>query len=219
MNKKLFKSKQNIWDRELFLSKQPKYWKSQAVQLYSFAGLLERNWNSFNNEEYVEGGIHEQFFSAPKFIRMIWGYAIENLMKGLLLKRDIEDKYIKNNKISWGKNGHNLIWLKGELKYNPVFDFPEDWYKLRDKYLIEIDFYLEIWSISATWYGKYPFPSGMNGVLDEYSSGTREELFKRVIKGERKLIISDIIGSDISIFEKKIFECIYQDLSNNIGDN
>ena len=218
MDKKLFKTKQNIWHRELFFSKQPKYWKSQALQLYSCASLLERNWNYFNSEEYVKGGIQEQYFSAPKFIRMIWGYTLENLMKGLLLKLDIEDKYIKNNKISWGRNGHNLLWLKEELKYNPVFEFPKDWYKLRDKYLIEVDFYLEIWSISATWYGKYPFPSSMNGVLDEFSSGTRKELYERVIKGKRKIIISDIIGSDISIFEKEIFENIYKDLSNKIGD-
>jgi hypothetical protein len=218
MERKLLKTKQNIWDREFLFSTQPKYWKSQAIQLYSCASLLERNWVFFINDENVKGGIQEQFFSAPKFIRMFWGYTLENLMKGLLLNSETKDKYINSNKISWGKNGHNLLWLKNELKYNPTFELPKDWYKVRDKYLIDVDFYLEIWSISATWYGKYPFPSSMNGVLDEYSSGTREELFKRVIKGKRKTIISDIIGSDISIFEKTIFENIYNDLLNKINE-
>ncbi|MCK5739210.1 hypothetical protein KAH55_08515, partial [bacterium] len=140
MSSKHLESKQNIWEREFGFSKQPKYWKSFAVELYSCASLLERNWDSFNLDEDVKGGIQEKFFFAPKFHRMLWGYALENLMKGILLAKDNEDKYINSaGHISWGKKGHDLVWLKNELEYLP--HLPKKWEKIPLEYK-NVDFYL-----------------------------------------------------------------------------
>ena len=217
MSSKHLESKQNIWEREFEFSKQPKYWKSFAIELYSCASLLERNWDSLNLDEDVKGGIQEKFFFAPKFIRMLWGFALENLMKGILLAKDNEDKYINNaGHISWGKKGHDLVWLKNELEYSP--HLPEKWEKIPLEHK-NVDFYLTAWGVSALWYGKYPFPTGMNGVLDEYKALlSSEALLKRRVKGNREFILNDLLHTDINRFEKEIYEIIYNDLSNLCDD-
>ena len=217
MSEILLKPKQKIWKREFEFSKQPKFWKSFALELYSCAGLLERNWDFFNNDKDVKGGIQEQFFFAPKFTRMLWGFALENLMKGILLANDKNNKYInKSGRISWGKNGHDLIWLKTELQYSP--SIPDAWEKLPTEYT-DVDFYLEVWSISATWYGKYPFPTGINGVLNEYKSlPSQEALIKRRLSDKRKLTADDLLHTDINRFEKELFEIIFKELSIKIDE-
>jgi len=217
MSNSHLKSKQGIWNREIKFSKQPKLWKSFAVELHSCASLLERNWDFFNNDENVKGGIQEQFFFAPKFTRMLWGFALENLMKGILLANDQDNKYINNSgSISWGKNGHDLIWLKSELEYSP--SIPDEWEKLSTEYT-DVDFYLEVWSISAIWYGKYPFPTGMNGVLNEYKSlPSQKALIKRRLSGKRKLTEDDLLHTDINRFEKELFEITFKELSIKIDE-
>jgi len=57
MSGKHLESKQNIWEREIEFSKQPKYWKSFAMELDSCASLLERNGKSSNLDEDIKGGI------------------------------------------------------------------------------------------------------------------------------------------------------------------
>ena len=217
MSEKLLKSRQEIWLRELEYSKQPKFWKSFAVELYSCAGLIERNWDFFNRNENVKGGIQEQVFFAPKFTRMLWGFAIENLMKGILLGSDKNGKYFnKKGHISWGTNGHNLNWLKNELKYSPLI--PDEWKNLSPE-LTKVDLYLGVWSISAEWFGKYPFPTGLNGVLVEYKSlPSHEALLKRRLSGKRKVIEDDLLHTDINKFEKELFEIIFKELSTKIDE-
>ena len=218
MSEKLLESKQEIWKREFEFSEQPKFWKSFALELYSCAGLLERNWDFFNSDENVKGGINEQFFFAPKFTRMLWGFALENLMKGLLLANDQTDKYLnKSGSISWGnKNGHDLVWLKNELEYSP--SIPKEWERFPAEYT-DVEFYLEVWSISAIWYGKYPFPTGMNGVLNEYKSlPSQKALIKRRLSGKRKLTEDDLLHTDINRFEKKLFEITFKELSIKIDE-
>ena len=212
MSSKHLESKQNIWGRELEFSKQPRFWKSFATELHSCASLIERNWDFFNLDEDVKGGIQEQFFFAPKFIRMLWGFSLENLIKGILMAKDEEDKYVNNSgHISWGNKGHDLVWLTNELGYSP--NLPEKWSKIPSEYK-DIDFYLTAWGVSTLWYGKYPFPAGMNGVLDEYKAlASSEALLRRREKGNRKFILNDLLHTDINRFEKEIYDIIYNDLS------
>ena len=180
------KSLQEIWERELTYAQQPKFWKSFAIETKCCAEFLLSKYESALWGE-------EQFkaFFCYKYIRMLFGYALENLIKGILLSGKNKERYIQNTKITFGTNGHNLIWLLNELGLVSE---------------IEQEFYLKGWSISAEWFGKYPFPSGMNQVLHEYQSlSSSEALLKRSIRGKREFIFNDLLHQQIGDIERKAF--------------
>jgi hypothetical protein len=178
MSGKPMKPKQKVWDQELQYATQPQYWKSFAQELEACAVLLGRNWRNHLEDIGTEGGMTKMFF-APKFIRMLWGFALENLLKGILLEQDSEKYLTKAGNISWGKTGHDLWWLMEELRYSPII--PSKW---NDS--VDVKMMINAWSVSATWYGKYPFPMGMNGVLGEYKDlSSSEALLERQAKGEK----------------------------------
>ena len=189
-------SRQEIWDRELRYAQDPRFWRSFAVETKSCAEFLlakfEKSiWSDEPDEDL-------RVFFGPTFVRMLLGYSLENLIKGLLLSGPGKKNYIKGTKISFGNNGHDLIWLLGELGYQ----------------IDENDsFFLRAWSISAEWYGKYPFPLRMNQVLDEYRPmKSSEALFRRRIQGKRKFTLNDLLNGDIGWKELEAFKKLYSEI-------
>ena len=219
--KAYLKPKHITWDRELYYATQrPEIWKSFALELYLSADFLYEGMQNAFSEEYKGDYKIKRYFNASKFIRMLWGYSLENLAKGILLNTDNENKYINSakSKIKWDKNGHNLSWLFNELDYKPKIDLDEKSEKAINNIQDYVDQCIDAWSESALWYGKYPFPNGVNGVLDEYKALTREGLYKRVQKGKRKYILSDKVRSCLNDFERDVFEKVYSDLKNKIEE-
>lgn len=118
-------------------------------------------------ETIVNDGSREvnfRVFFAYKYVRMLMGYSLENLIKGLLLSSDQKAMYIKENRISFGRKGHDLLWLLSELG---ITADPN------------AELFINAWTISAEWFGKYPFPLEMNQVLPEYQSLPSSEALLR----------------------------------------
>jgi hypothetical protein len=143
--------KKHTWKRELRFATSRRFWREHALETRLCAEFLLERWEAaLAAEEPMRG------FFAPKFVRMMYGYALENLVKGLLLSGPNSGKYIneKTKRISFRKGGHDLEHLFEEQDII-VSDVEE--------------FCLKVWSTSATWYGKYPFPLSEDGVVDERS--------------------------------------------------
>ena len=184
------KSHQEIWKRELTYLKQLDIWKSFAVETKCCADFLLRKYMNVIRSSDKD----DQFraFFGYKYVRMLSGYALENLIKGLLLSGPEKETYIKNDQVTFGNNCHNLIWLLQKLGVSASD---------------EENFYLEAWSISAEWYGKYPFPLGMNKVMPEYQSlASSEALLKRSAAGKRECTHNDLLHQQIGNFEESTFE-------------
>jgi hypothetical protein len=189
----LKKSNQEIWQRELALAQRPEIWKSFAIETRLCAEFLLDKYET----KLISDESREMFraFFAYKYIRMLMGYSLENLIKGLLLSSEQKGKFIKENRISFGTKGHDLLWLLDELGITLADD---------------VDFYVKAWSISAEWFGKYPFPLEMNRVLDEYQSlPSSEALLRRTSRGKRKFIHNDLLHQGIGTTEWKIFSELF----------
>lgn len=121
-------------------------------------------------------------------------------MKPKLNKQEIwqaEKKYMLGKRLWFsyalvGKNGHDLCWWLNE---NP-HPYPED-----------NKFWLGAWSISATWYGKYPFPAKMKGCLDLYRPiKVSEALNRRLADGKRDFTHHDLLHQGIGGYEAELFD-------------
>jgi hypothetical protein len=63
------------------------------------------------------------------------------------------------------------------------------------------------WSISATWYGKYPFPAEMNECLDLYRPmKSCEALNRRLTDGKREFTHHDLMHQCIGDYEAELFD-------------
>ncbi|MEW8227686.1 MAG: hypothetical protein AB2748_18255 [Candidatus Thiodiazotropha endolucinida] len=189
------KSKQEIWQREKALAKRPDIWKSFAVETRCCAEFLLAKFEtaSHTNEPL-------KTFFAYKYVRMLKGYSLENLIKGLLLSGPRKEKYIKADRISFGKKGHDVKWLLEELEYS-IDD--------------EQGFFIDTWSVSAEWFGKYPFPIEMNRVLDEYQSlSSSESILRRSLRGKRDFIPHDLLHQQIGLKEIQVYETLFGSIIN-----
>ena len=81
-------------------------------------------------------------FFGYKYVRMLMGYRLENPIKGLLLSGSRKDRYVNDDRISFGKKGHDLQWLLGELEVIVEGD---------------VAFFVDAWTVSAVWFGKFDF--------------------------------------------------------------
>ncbi len=184
-------SNQEIWEAEKRHMLGKRIWFGYAVECRCCA-LLLRNTGQFR-VPYTEGA-----FFAPKFARAYFGFAIENLVKGILLAGPNSGKYLKDTKVSFGRNGHDLCWLLSEVPQ----PYPD-----------EDSFWLEAWSISATWYGKYPFPAEMNSCLGLYRPmKSSEALNRRLIDGKRDFTHHDLLHQGIGDYEAELFDRYFNEL-------
>ena len=120
-------------------------------------------------------------------------------MKSLLLSGPKQAAYLKEGGgITFRDKGHDLVWLLGEAEV-PLDDATR--------------LYVRGWSISAVWFGKYPFPLSVGGVLDEYVAlESSEALHQRVACGDRDLILHDVLHGSIGASERSAFEAVWNEL-------
>jgi len=192
------KSDQEIWNREIAYAQEPEYWMSFALETKICAEFLlgrfeKAKWSPSPDDPPLRA------FFAYKYVRMLYGYSLENLIKGLLLSGEKKANYLKTKgdttKITFGLHGHDLEWLLGELEVQVT---------------AEQKFFLDAWSISAEWYGKYPFPTDMNKVLTEYASmPSSEALLRRAQKGKREFIHHDLLHGGIGETEIIVFKQVF----------
>ena len=184
-----------IWARELDLAKRPEVWHRFALELRACAEFLGQQ-DREAVEAIFEGTSSSRVgFFAPKFVRLIMGLSLENLTKGILLSGPKAKRFTTRDRISFGKKGHDLAWLLTQADI--ALEEPNR-------------IYIEAWSASAEWFGKYPFPVEMNRVLDEYAPLTSSEaLTRRVLRGRRGVTVRDILHGGVGLGEWRIFRRVF----------
>lgn len=197
-----------VWEFEKFLASKPDVWRNEAINLrYSMEVLF-----LYDKELFVllfEKKLNRRchvFFSA-RIQRLLMGFALENLSKALLLQnqKKLKEVFAKDGRLSWQKDGHDLLKLFNEAKVTT------DETEKR---------YLELWQTCALWAGRYPLPL-KEGDLPRQRRGllSREALFKRSAKRidlARKendpflgADIFDLMHSSVSDFEHECFEKLF----------
>ena len=191
-------SRQAIWQRELKLALSDTHWRQFALELRTCALFLDEAFQAATSGNPGPVAPRGTFF-APKFCRLLLGLALENLVKSLLLSGPKQAAYLKEGGgITFRDKGHDLVWLLGEAEV-PLDDATR--------------LYVRGWSISAVWFGKYPFPLSVGGVLDEYVAlESSEALHQRVACGDRDLILHDVLHGSIGASERSAFEAVWNEL-------
>jgi hypothetical protein len=96
-----------------------------------------------------DGMKNRQFYESSNIERMLWGYSIENLLKGIYVSTNFIS--VKENKNLLNKIfTHNLVYLAKKLDLS-ITDIEK-----RD---------LEFLRKCVVWAGKYPIPKSTNDVL------------------------------------------------------
>lgn len=178
---KLMKSKQEIWGIEMHSMKKLEIWDGFALEAYNLAKDIVDHAHEMN-----------YYCMKSKFVRLLMAICLENLIKGRLVNGSNSGKYLKGNKLTFGSNGHDLLYLLSELHVI-----------MQDRWKV----YVNSWAISGTWFGKYPFPLDMNGVVPEYASmKSSKALTKRRLSGKRRLGEKDVLHSGVGDLEWKYFD-------------
>jgi hypothetical protein len=192
-------ARQERWERELNLATSGKHWREFAAELRACAEFLDGCFQAAVTGRGLPPGVTLRAFFAPKFCRMLMGFCLENLTKGLLLAGPNKAKYIRRGKISFERKGHDLLWLLGEAGL------------CVDE---ETEFFIAGWSISAEWFGKYPYPLDMNQLLDEYvPMPSSEALSRRLLRGKREWTHHDLLHGQIGSAEWTSFRSVYDMLN------
>jgi len=204
----MYESKRNIWEFEKKLSLKPRVWRDEAINLkYSAEVLISYD------EEVMDCIFNKKiqprfppFFSA-RVARMLMGFALENMIKAILLQHNnnVAEVFSKEGSLKWGKYGHNLL----ELFKKANIDVSVTETKL-----------LELWQICSLWAGRYPIPANEND-MPKVRKGlpSREALLKRRQKIIEEAIkrgdpfigseINDLMHSGVGALEITIFREIF----------
>lgn len=218
------KSKREIWRFEFEAARRGRFWRGLAMEQRACAEFITDKTAEVVGRSMKEGGPLPGFFD-PKFARMLYGYSLENLAKGLLLSSSDWRHYVDDPegipRISFRGKGHKLEWLLGKLglEYSEephlpgIATLPPEKRARVEARHRGVLFYLRVWSISAEWFGKYPFPLSMDGVLDEYESmKSSAALTKRSLAGKREFLESDALHSGIGHEEREAYVRVFSDL-------
>lgn len=138
------------WDQEAFYAKEPEVWISEALNLWLSAKVLydqQREWIGDKEKTMKQ----YPAFGGHRIIRMLIGFAFENLIKAYLIKDKGKDAewFRKEGNFKIGGNGHDLIWLFNEADF--ILDELER-------------HYLGLCSMCALWAGRYPIAANENAM-------------------------------------------------------
>lgn len=186
--------KQHIWRREVDLATNSEVWRVFAVETKCCAEFLLSKYEvAMREQEQIKG------FFADKYVRMLWGFALENLAKGILLSGPSKHEFLKANRITFGKKGHDLEWLI--LRAGT---------EISDEALQ----FVRGWAVSAEWSGKYPFPVEMNRVLAErVPARSSKALFRKVLRKKRPYLQNDLLHTGIGASERQAFDLLFSNLT------
>jgi hypothetical protein len=206
---------QEVWRRELAFARQGKFWRAFACELRNCAEYLEQRVIEDMRASAAGKGASLPAFFSPKFARMLLGLSLENLVKGLLLSSANVSDYVRAGKrpqISFGKRGHDLEWLLRkagiEFEAQPI-EVPTELQGI--VHTVSTSLYLRVWSTSATWFGKYPYPLDVGGVLTEYQGlKSSKALLRRRLAGKRAVTDSDILHTGIGDREWREFHRLFE---------
>ncbi|OPX54320.1 hypothetical protein SAMN02745127_02977 [Oceanospirillum multiglobuliferum] len=201
-------SVRDVWDFEKYYCSKPISWINTAHNLKSSYQVLFENSKlviSFDNNER-DPLLKTPFWSAGTE-RMLIGFSLENMVKAILLldKKVLDDAFKKEGKLSWGKDGHNLIKLYGQtnIELTPL--------EIR---------YLELWQICSLWAGRYPISINENHIpRNRKSLPSREALIQRSkkelekAKKENDILmgadLNDLLNQGIGDLENTTFISLY----------
>jgi hypothetical protein len=196
-------ARQAIWAREVALARRSKTWRVFARELRACAEFLDGQYQAAVSGTPRRTPASVGAFFAPKFVRLLMGLSLENLAKGLLLSGPNADRFMTRNRLSFEKKGHDLRWLLSQAGF--ALDEPTG-------------VYVDAWSLSAEWFGKYPFPVEMNRVLDEYAPlASSKALTRRVRRGQRQVTVRDILHGGIGHGEWQEFTNLFLVLEKAAG--
>jgi len=172
------KKSSEIWDREIQYAKHLKVWQAKAHELHLVAELI---CGSYDEARPV--WIHS-------VVRMLRAFVLENYAKGLILHK-YPDKFIKDRRLKFESNGHNLVFLvrKAGLRMTD-----------------EQEAILDLYSISGEWRGRYPLPLSAQKVLPERPSfSNRQRRLERTRDGAFSITSHDILHGGITRQEDEVY--------------
>lgn len=201
-----------------FCNEKPEVWKNEAINLFSSAQIILEFSSIKEIAIFKSDNILKELFSKEivdysfwpyRIIRMLWGYAFENLLKGIIIKK-YNEQNPDNKNVPFEKiKSHKL----STLFQNAGLSLTEE----------EV-FYINIIEKCSVWMGRYPIPIKANQMYESRKPlKTRDALIERAqeinekyFQGEipRALTESDILHTNISETEINIIEM----LKNNIMD-
>lgn len=128
------------------IARNPVVWRGSARDLLLAAEKLSKDFEKYFQDPF------EYFYLNPSFrvYLLLCGLAMENLIKGLLIKRD--STLISEGKLRRAAKNHNLIHLFNEAKINLSVDERELLERLT-KYVV--------------WKGRYGIPAECNDLKNE----------------------------------------------------
>jgi hypothetical protein len=198
----------NAWEFEKELASKPDVWKKEASNLrYSAEVLLLYDEEVSNRLFKKKTPLRLPAFFSARVIRMLMGFALENIVKAILLQspEKMEAVFSRDGNLSWGRDGHNLLKLfeDANIDISPTEET-----------------YLELWQLCALWAGRYPLPANEHDLPRiRKPLSSREALLKRsgkridkaLDKGDQLLgvEIHDLMHSGVGDFEEKTFREIF----------
>lgn len=214
--KKLYRKIRDVWNESSnLLHEKPEIWISEATNLKNTAELLyEHEKLQMTNSSSLPDKLKTGAFFRGRIIRMMIGFSIENLLKGLIFQIEEEREKVlrKDGNIRWdAKKSHDLIYLSNLSSTS--FDEEE-----KKK--------LELWQVCAVWAGRYPIPKNENELPNRREPAkSSEELLKRRHKEISKLIregknlepeLIDLLHTSIGDSEFKCFVEIFDRLKKSL---
>jgi hypothetical protein len=160
------------WDTEAFFAKDSEVWVNESVNLwYSAKVLYDQQWQWASDEETSDP---YPVFWGHRVIRMLMGFAFENLIKAYLIteKGRDADWFRKEGNFKVGNKAHDLIWLFDEAEFS----------------LSEAEaHYLGLIAMCSLWAGRYPIAANENAMPRKRESmSSSEALLKRSVKIREK---------------------------------
>ncbi len=216
--KEYYTSIRDHWDTEVFYTKDPNVWVAEAINLWFSAKVLyDQQWEWTRDE-------NDSIDSYPAFwghrvIRMLMGFAFENLIKAYLIKEKGKDVewFRKEGNFKIGGRGHDLIWL-----------FEEADFKLSDSE----SHYLGLMAMCSLWAGRYPIAANENAMPRKRKfKPSSEDLLKRSAEIRKKYPTDprvqfgdywDLLHGGVGNFEydcaQNIFDRLEEELCNRSFD-
>lgn len=204
-----YENTRDVWEFEKFLSSKPHVWLVEANNLrFACNALL------LHNDEVracIFDGRTEQpcppAFFCGRIVRMLMGFALENVVKAILLQNpdELRAAFSKEGNLKWGKDAHNLLIL---FERAGVCLSREE------------SFYVKAWQVCATWAGRYPIPMNEQQLPKRRRALQKDALIKQAQKQIKKAMeegdpllgidLDDLLHAGVETHEKKVFDEVFK---------
>jgi hypothetical protein len=201
-----YENARDVWEFERFLASKPHVWLVEATNLRLACDALllyddEVTVSIFDKREQPR---LPAFFSA-RIERMLMGFALENVVKAILLQNpeELRVAFSREGNLKW-TDAHNLLAL-----------FERAGICLTR----EESFYVKAWQVCAIWAGRYPIPMNEYELPKHRRGLSKAALIKRSQKRIERALkegdpllgidLNDLIHSGVGGPEKKTFDAVF----------